>query len=195
MKKFVFALIGLALAIGACAPATPVSTPLPTPDMAATADVLAKTMVAETLAAMPTDTPLPTNTPLPTDTPTQAVTDTETPTATFTPTITLTAEPFTGMFAPGGTPNDGRKGFIRAENNTDFTPVTIVMDGVSANGNDPIYVAYVFDAAILFEVPFGSYKYRITIANKATHEGSVRINNKDKTTFRIYLNKVNVVGP
>lgn len=66
MKQFVFLVVLGTLVLSACAPATP--EPAPTmgiADIQATSVSMVWTMVAETQAAMPTDTPVPTATPLP----------------------------------------------------------------------------------------------------------------------------------
>ena len=72
MKKFIVFLAAIALLLSACgADAEPTISPA---DVAASAEAAAWTMVAETMAAVPTNTPIPpTNTPeptaIPTDTP------------------------------------------------------------------------------------------------------------------------------
>lgn len=192
MKKLYILWLGLALALSACnlvAP-EPTATPLPTVDTAATADVIAKTMVAETLAAIPTNTPLPTatDTPVPTETPLPS----ETPSITPTPTLGATPTFFNVTMAPGGV--SGKQGFIRVENNTKFSTVIITVDGVSANGNDPIYLSWQFEKVLFFNIPFGDYRYRITFSNK-NFSGSFKINNDDKTTIRVFDTKIVIVGP
>ena len=79
----------LSLALSACG-GEPAAPTLSSADVGATAQAAAFTMIAETQAAIPTDTPLPptatfTLTPLPTETPTSTPTvDPAIPTATFT---------------------------------------------------------------------------------------------------------------
>ena len=74
MKRFSFltVLVLTALILSACgAPAAPTMNPV---DVQSTAQAAAMTMVAETMAAVPTATPLP-----PTETPTETPLPTETP--------------------------------------------------------------------------------------------------------------------
>lgn len=88
-RRFVMFGMILCLALSACG-GEPAAPTLSSADVGATAQAAAFTMIAETQAAIPTDTPLPptatfTSAPLPTDTPTSTPTiDPSLPTATFT---------------------------------------------------------------------------------------------------------------
>lgn len=66
MKQFVFLVVLGAVLLSACGPATPAPTPtMSISDIQGTSVSMVWTMVAQTQAAMPTDTPLPTETPTP----------------------------------------------------------------------------------------------------------------------------------
>ncbi|NCP88100.1 MAG: hypothetical protein CO094_13490 [Anaerolineae bacterium CG_4_9_14_3_um_filter_57_17] len=195
MKKILLLLVIFIIGLSACAPAT---RPPPTPDEAATISALAETMVAETLTAAPTATAslTPTETPIPaTPTPAETATPSETPTETTTLTPAVSPTQFQGTLAANGVPNDGRVGLIVVSNESDFKNATITLTGVSANGNYPLYLSYAFTRILSFEIPWGTYKYYVTIGDKKSYSGEFRINNWDKTMIVIRNDKLLVRGP
>jgi hypothetical protein len=190
MKRILFGILAFMLLLSACAsPATSASSP--TPDTAATIASLSQTMVAATLAAQPTATQPPTETP--TLTPPPLPTDTPTPTATLTPTETVTPQAFIGCFAPAGVGNVPM-GIFRIENNTKET-LRVYLNGVSMSGDKSVSCSFVVNASFNTEIIFGNYEYSVQIGQKRTLDGKFTINNDDKTTMRVYMTKVVVVGP
>jgi hypothetical protein len=89
MKKLITIFALLAVLLTACAPQTPAT---PTPDVLATANSAASTMIALTMAAIPTATPIP-----PTETPP--------PSATTAPTLALPPTSSIPTLPPTFTPN------------------------------------------------------------------------------------------
>ncbi len=191
MKKtlILFLLIGIFLA--ACAPAT---TPAPTANVAATVNALSGTMVAGTLAAMPTQTDIPTQTPVPLPTATlePLITDTFTPAPTFISTGTATSEAFVGCFAPAGTGSIA-VGVFRFELDTKQS-AEVYLHAVSLNGNKTVDCSYTATSSFNTQIIFGNYDYTVVVGNK-TMTGSFPLVNDDKTTMRIFDKKVVVVGP
>jgi hypothetical protein len=186
MKQILIALLSIAV-LAACGPAP---TPAPTVDINATISALSETMVAGTLTAQPTATVPPTETPTPTPPP---VTDTPVPSPTLEPTTTLTPVPFVGCFAPAGVGNI-KLGVFRMENNTK-KKVAVYLNGTSLSGNKTVNCS--FDATVSFntEIIFGKYSYIVQVGDKRSFDGTFSILNDDKTTMRIFDNKVIVVGP
>jgi hypothetical protein len=184
MKRILIVSLLISALLTACA----APTPQPTPDIDATVRAISGTMVASTLTAQPTTTPLPTDTPTlppPTGTPT--------PTATFLPTETMTSQAFVGCFAPAGS-NNIPVGTFRIENNTKET-LRVYLNGVSFSGDKTVNCSYIVTLSFNIEIIFANYDYSVQIGTKRTIEGSFMINNDDKTTMRVYDNKVVVVGP
>ncbi len=197
----------LAFLLAACGPAPATA---PAIDAVATIDSYAATMIAEALTAMPTPTTPPTETPapLPTETPLALPSDTPSSqpadaTATLEPSATpdlfypatKTPTPFLGTLAPLGL--DGLPlGVFLIENNTEYkNRVLVSIYGVTSPGEKPVYYAYEIGTRFLFNIPFGTYNYTVNIADKKTFTGSFRINNYDKTTMRISLTKIQILGP
>ena len=172
----------------------PVPTAEPTPDIQATAKSVSGTMVAGTLTAQPTATQPPTNTPEPTQTSTAIPTATiyQTPTATPTQIVVATPTPWTGSF---GDPNENRTGLLLIENMTGEKEIIVSMEGVSLIQNTPFYIAYVVNGNMKIMIPWARYKYTIQIPNKKTFTGTFTQNNKDKTTMRIKMQQVDIIGP
>jgi hypothetical protein len=147
-------------------------------------------MVAATLTAFPTvtATSIPSQTPLPpTETP-------PLPTDTPTPTETATPIPFEGTLASSDTSNLPF-GYYLIENNTEFS-ANVSINGFTEPGSKSIMISYDVPAKgnRPFTIPYGTYHYIVYVGNKY-FDGDFRINNKDKTTMRISLKKVVVVGP
>jgi hypothetical protein len=205
MKKFALTIAMLAI-LAACGPAP---TPIATPDLYATLSALSGTMVAGTLTAQPTNTSIPTNTALPTETATFAPTETATldpslPTWTPNPLDIATIDPsnlgaptptvFVGTFAPGdltGLPT----AILRVENLTGEKEIIVILNGVTKPREVPVYLSYKVTGALNITIYTGSWQYQVEIPNKRYLSGAFRQTNKDKTTMRVYLQKINVFGP
>lgn len=200
-------LVCLPLALAACsAPLNAANTPDQTTAAhtnatvsARVAEAFAQTQTAQpsrTSSLTPFPSPLPpTLTPQPAaSSPTELAT-TLAPafTETFTPSLSPT--PFQGTLAPGGVPNDGRVTLIVVFNDSDYKEATISLNGVSENGNYPLYLAYDLKRSVSFSVPWGTYKYYITIGGKKRFSGEFRVSNWDKTSIIIRNDKVLIQGP
>lgn len=189
MKRLLL-ILNLFILLSACSPA---QVAVPTVDVNATISSLSGTMMAETLTAAPTATPQPSSTPEPPTPTSLPATATHTPSPE--PTATLTPEPFFGTLDPLGA-GDYQKGLFRIENNTG-EELIININGSTNQGNPkPIYFALkVSNAPYIFDIPWGDYAYSVQIGNKKTITGSFIIRNKDKTTMRVSMDKVVVIGP
>lgn len=193
MKQRALLFLLVLIILTACGPAP---TAEPTPDLQATTQSISSTMVAETLTAQPTATQVPTNTPEPSATPTTAPTLTplieQTPSSTPTQVILATPTQFLGTF---GDPQDDRKGLLLIENMTGEKEIIISMEGVSLIQNTPFYIAYKVNGNMKVMIPWAHYKYTIQIPNKKTFTGTFTQNNKDKTTMKIKMQQVDIIGP
>ena len=202
MKRFALIIIMLVF-LAACGPAP---TPTPTPDLNATVSVISGTMVAGTLTAQPTNTTAPTNTPLPTETATLVPTETATPLATGTldPSVAAaTLDPalagatptaFTGAIIPGdltGLPT----AILQVQNLSGVKEIIVTVSGVTTLRQVPVYLSYKVGAGLNFNIYIGSWQYKVEIPNKRFISGAFRQTNKDKTTMKVYLTKVVILGP
>lgn len=192
-------LIVFALVLSACGQAP---TPMATPNIQQTIEVVSSTMIAETLTAQPTPSTVPSNTPEPSATPTILPTETPTPdpasitlvSPTTDPVNGPTETPWSGTLSPGNT--DGLpKGFLRIENNTGVKEITISMTGITLTREQPIYLAYKVTGALNLVILWAHYDYVIQVPGKIIFKGKFTQNNKDKTTIRVLPNKVVIVGP
>lgn len=192
MKRFCCTAMLVLFLLTACGTA---ATPAPTVDVAATVSSLSGTMVAGTLTAQPTATFNPTATMTVTETETVTPTPappTETPVI---PTETLTPTPFFGTLSPLDTSGDPQ-GYFLIENNTGQPEIIVNIYGSTYLGNPkPVYIAYKVTKSFLFQIPWGDYQYTVQVGTKKIFTGSVGIRNKDKTTMRVTMTKVVVVGP
>jgi hypothetical protein len=193
----------LAMILSACG--TPAAPTMNGVDVQNTAVAAAFTMVAQTLAAVPTATPLPpteasTQTPLPTDTPL--------PLPTLNVTLTSTAAPVSNN--PGGdpcatrvlSPSQGKGTVIRVVNTTKVSvTVSMYLNETAAHGecgyrgftltknNDIVYNDLVQGCYNLWawsDDPNGKF---------GTVSGSGCINNPDKWTFEVSATNIKFVGP
>jgi hypothetical protein len=204
MKKFALILILLVI-LGACGPAP---TPSPTPDLNATMSAYSGTMVAGTLTAQPTNTAAPTNTALPTETatslpPTEAATspvvgtpDLSILTATLDPALPAAPTPtvFTGTFVPGdltGLPI----AILRVENLSGVKEIIVTLNGITRPRSVPVYLSYKVTGALNINIYLGTWTYKVEIPNKRFISGVFKQTNKDKTTMKVYLTKIAVLGP
>jgi len=174
-------------------------------DIQATAVAAAFTIVAETQAAIPTNTPLPpteppTSTPLPSDTPIPSPTiDPLLPTATLVPTQTAVGggDPCN---APLGGNVSGRETKIRLNNNTKGDLVVSLYLNLTAFGECG-YRGYNLgpkDSTVITDLPQGCYNISVFVTgpNKNSKAfGYGCINNNDKWTFEIYDDRVVLAPP
>lgn len=191
MKRLVFLFVLMSLLVACTGTA---QTPVLTVDVNATIAALSGTMMAGTLTAQPTHTPTATAT----FTPEPTATFTPEPTATLTlePTATWTPIPFFGTLDPLGAGGNVKTGLFRIENNSGEPEIIVTLNGSTLEGNPrPIYMAYKVTTVFLFDIPWGKYNYVVQIGSKKMHTGQFTINNYDKTTMRVTLQKVVIVGP
>ena len=170
-------------------------------DVQSTAVSAAFTIVAETQAAIPTNTPLPptettTSTPLPTDTPIPL------------PTLAVTATNTTGN-SSGVDPcatrvlgqPQGKATIIRIENKTK-SPVTVSLYlNETASHNECGYRGYnlsKFGSVVISDLVFGCYNlwaWSTDPKNAFNASGYGCINNPDKWTFEITEATIKFIGP
>ena len=200
MKQLALIITMLVL-LASCGPAP---TPSATPDINATMNALSGTMVAGTLTARPTNTPVPTNTTLPAETATIQPTETATPQAAGTLDLSAaSATPGTGLPTPTifeGTTVSGdltglEPAILRVENLSGVANIIVALTGVTVP-REVVFNSYgkVF-GALNIEIYTGSWQYRVEIPNKRFITGAFRQTNTDKTTMKVYLTKVVVLGP
>lgn len=209
MKRlsFLTVLAVISLIISACGAEPPPPT-MNAVDVQNTAVAAALTMVAETQAAIPTNTPLP-----PTETATQTAlpTDTPLPQPTVDVTFTSTTAPVSNNTNTGGvdpcstrvlSPKQGKGTVIRVVNQTNVSVrVSMYLNETAAHGecgyrgfdlsknNDIVYN----------DLVQGCYNlWAWSLDNKKPFQvasGSACINNPDKWTFEIRENTIKFVGP
>lgn len=200
MKRFSFFIV-LVILLTACGP-TP--TPAPTPNLAATAAILSGTMVAGTLTAQPTNTLAPTATPLPTATPTLAPTETATPAAS--PTLDPLAPPptldpalatptvFVGQVTSGNF--EGlTQAILHVENWTGVKEIIVTINGTTIPREQALYLSYKVTGSYNISLYTGRWQIRVEIPGKRFLETGYVQGSKDKTTLKVYLNKLVLTGP
>jgi hypothetical protein len=198
----------VAMIINACG-GQPAEPTVSAEDIQATAVSAAFTIVAETQAAIPTNTPLP---PTETSSPTLPPTDTAVPSPTLDPalpTTTLTpTQPPTQQSSGGGDPCNkplggnlsGRDTIIRLVNNTQGDLVVSLYLNLTAFGECG-YRGYNIapkGATNITDLPQGCYNVGVfvTAPNKNSKAfGYGCINNSDKWTFQIYEEQVVLNAP
>jgi len=210
MKKYILASITiLSLLISACGSNTPAEPTVSAEDIQSTAVAAAFTIVAETQAAIPTNTPLPPTdtpspTPLPTDTPIPLPTiDPATlPTLTFTPIPANTASSAGGDPCNSPLPGNvtGNPTKIRLSNQTKGELVISLYLNPTVFGECG-YRGYTLsrnDSTTITDLPQGCYNVGVfvTLPNKSTKAfGYGCINNPDMWTFNIYEESVTLAPP
>lgn len=151
-------------------------------DIAATAEGLAATGLAQTAAAIPTDTPtaIPTDTPEPSPTFTEAPTDTATlaPSDTPAPVVEL---PTPTWQAPSKTAP------LRLQNNSGEEVLLIILS--------PVYQEIRFKSSRVLTFDWGTYSYRLWIGGDGPYVGTFSITNDDKHTLVIEQDKVYFLVP
>jgi hypothetical protein len=205
MKRFsIFSLnIIAALLISACGAGQPTVPALSGEDIQLTAEAAAFTIVAQTQAAIPTNTPLPPSataspTPLPSDTPEPSPTpDAALASPTLAPTQQASGDPCN---APLGGNLSGRDTIIRLVNNTRGDLVVSLYLNKTAFGECG-YRGYNLgprDSTTISDLPQGCYNVGVFVTgpNKNTKAfGYGCINNSDKWTFQIYEEQVILNSP
>ena len=160
----------------------------PSPEeIAATANVLAATGLAQTAAAVPSHTPTatPSDTPQPSPTASEAPTETASETATATVAIT-TPPPNAG--GSGATPAlSGRTALLRLQNNSGQEVFLAIVA--------PAYREYTFTSSQNLTFEWGEYSYRVWVGGQGPIVGSFAITNKDKHTLVIEADKVIFLAP
>ena len=197
-------IVAAALFVTACG--TPAVPTINAADVQRTAEAAAFTMVAETLAAVPTETPLP-----PTETPTQTLAVTDTPLssptsialdATFTPTSApvsnATGDPCNRTLA--GSPR-GRETVIRIVNTTRVPiKVSLYLSETAAHGECG-YRGYELSRnndVVITDLVQGCYSllaWSDDPKDTFRSTGGGCINNPDKWTFEISASQIKFVGP
>lgn len=200
MKQFGL-ILGMLIWLSACGP---VPTPMPTPNLEATMSSISGTMVAATLTAQPTQTPIPSATPLPTETATLPPTETPTPAATATldpfappPTVDpalATPTAFVGVMTSGnfeGLP----QAILRVENLTGVKEIIVTVNGSTIPREQALYLSYKVTGGYNILLYTGRWQIRVEIPGKRFLETGYVQGNKDKTTLKVYLNKLVLTGP
>ena len=198
-------LISIAMLISACGGGQPTEPAISPEDIQSTAVSAAFTIVAETQAAVPTNTPLPPTetsspTPLPTDTPLPSPTiDPALPTATLIPTQTAVGggDPCNAPL-PGNV--SGRDTKINLVNNTKGDLVVSLYLNITPFGECG-YRGYNIGpkgSTLITDLPQGCYNVSVFVndpkkPSKAFGYGC--INNSDKWTFQIYEEQVVLNAP
>ena len=165
MQKLFLPFLLLALLLAGCGPSES--------DMLAEAQMIAKTIIAETMAARPSETPFPSDTPtlLPSSTSTSLPIDTPSvpPIDTATAVINIAAPTKSPI------PSNVRTAPLRFDNQTDEIILVIFP---SHNFDE-----YSFSDSWNLITPEGDYRYVIWIGNDGPYLGEFRITNGDKHTF------------
>jgi hypothetical protein len=203
MKQFGL-ILALLVLLTSCGPAP---TAAPTPDLNATMSALSGTMVASTLTAQPTNTLVPTATPLPTETATLAPTETATPAPTATvdplaPLATLdpalpglpTPTAFTGSVVQGDLTGLGTA-LLQVQNLTGVKEIIVTLTGVTIPREVPLYLSYKVTGGMNITIYPGSWQVSVEIPGKRFLTSGFRQTNKDKTTLKVYLTKLVILGP
>jgi hypothetical protein len=204
--KFPSILFLIALIASACAPqAAPT---MSAADVQSTAAAAAFTMVAQTMAAIPTATPLP-----PTDTPTATPLATETPLPLPTLEVTATTAAISSSNNNGNATVDpcsnrvlsaspkGKPTVIRIANTTKAEVTVSLYLNETASKGECGYRSYVLSKnndVVISDLVQGCYNLWAWSNNNKVHVnagGSGCINNDDKWTFEISEGSIKFVGP
>jgi hypothetical protein len=189
------------LIAGACGAEPPPPT-MNAVDVQNTAVAAALTMVAQTQAAIPTDTPLP-----PTETPTQTPLPTETPIAL--PTLAVT---FTSTTAPVSNdtnvdpcatrilaPERGRATIIRVVNTTNVTVTVSLYLNETASHGECGYRSFQLSKnndIVFTDLVQGCYNlWAFSSSSAVNANGGGCINNPDKWTFEVRADTIKFTGP
>jgi len=209
MKRYIWAVIAiLSLILSACG-ATPVEPTVSAEDIQATAVAAAFTIVAETQAAIPTNTPVPpTDTPVPTAIPTDTPIPSPTLEALVLPTFTSLPTSAASSNNTGADPCNqplpgnvsGTPTKIKLVNMTKGTLVVSLYLNKTPFGECG-YRGYNLaknDAITITDLPQGCYNVSVFVTepNKSSKAfGYGCINNTDLWTFEINAENVKFIGP
>jgi hypothetical protein len=191
--------VALAMVISACgAEATPTVNPV---DIQNTAIAAAFTVVAETQAAIPTNTPIPpTETPSPTPLPTQ--TPISLPTLEVPPTTAPTSGSSGGdpCNAPLGATVSGKPTTIKLVNQTKGPIIASLYLNLTPFGECGFrgYNLSKGDSVVITDLPQGCYNVSVFVndpKNPSKSFGYGCINNSDKWTFDVFPESVKFTGP
>ena len=193
-------ILAITLFVSACS-AAPVAPTVDVVSIQNTSVAAALTIVAETMAAIPTSTPLPTETP--TETPTPTLQPTETPAVSETPTAIALATSSSGNSDPCNAPLAagplGKPTKIKLENNTG-APITVsVYLNITPFGQCGFrgYNIGKGGAPVITDLPQACYNVSVFVndPNKPTKSfGYGCINNPDQWTFVITRDDVKLQG-
>lgn len=200
MTKHISLLLFIAFLVSACG--TPAAPTISAEDVQSTVVAAAFTIVAETQAAIPTNTPIP-----PTDTPTATLQPTDTPilpdTETPAPFPTATAQVSNGgdpCNQPLKASPDGRPTKIKLVNKTK-APITLSLYLNITPFGECGYRGYNLganDAVTITDLTTGCYNVGVFVndPNKPSKAfGYGCINNPDLWTFEVYADFVKFIGP
>lgn len=198
MKKFVFLIVLGAVLLSACGPATPPPTPtMSIADIQATSVSMVWTMVAQTQAAMPTDTPLPTETPtpVPTNTPFPSPTGSSLLVNTPTTAASTGGDPCNGPL----TSWVGKSGRLAIVNQTGGN-VTVTLFIKSNRGGECGYKTFQLGNSVVFDRPelmcFSVYAWVTAKKKNYTLERyGLCTNNADKYTVTLMEKGIKFEGP
>ncbi len=165
MRKLFSPFLFLAVLLAGCGPSES--------EMLADAEMIAKTIIAETMAARPSETPYPSDTPTTMPSLTSTSLPTDAPSATPIDTATAVIK----IAAPTMSPilSNGRTVRLRFDNQKDEIILVIFP---SHN-----FAEYSFSDSWNLITPVGDYTYVIWIGNDGPYLGNFRITNSDKHTF------------
>ena len=173
----------LAVLLAACSVPAPI-------DSQATAVVSPTAQITATASPTATATPSATRTRKPTKT-AKPTKPTKTPSPK--PTKTPKPKPFYGCFAANGI--NGPTAPFKIEARTGRR-VEVYINGVSRNGDNPIYCAEVVrqGVPVFLTLMWGNYTYIVQVGGRGTLQGSFFINGPDKATMRVFEDKI-AIGP
>lgn len=205
MKRFIFAIAAIiSFLLSACGGQTAAEPTVSAGDIQATAVAAAFTIVAETQAAIPTNTPLP---PTETPSPTPLPTDTPLPTATIDPLVFPTAtavQQSSGNTDPCNAPLpgsiEGHPTKIKIWNHTNINKVRVSLylnkTPFGECGFATVPALGKNDSQTFYNLVQGSYYlYAWTDDGKINASASGFINNPDLWTFEIRENNILFYGP
>ena len=204
MKRLsILTVLVLTLIVTACGgePAAPTINAV---DVQNTANAAALTIIAETQAAIPTDTPVP-----PTETPSQTPlpTDTLLPSPTLNVTLTSTTAPTSSNAGGGGdpcatrvlAPKKGRETIIRVVNATKVSVTVSLYLNETASHGECGYRSFQLakNSDIVFDdLVQGCYNlWAFSSTSDVNARGGGCINNPDKWTFEVRENTIKFTGP
>ena len=101
---------------------------------------------------------------------------------------------FVGQFAPGdltGLPT----AILHIENLTEVKEIIVTLNGITTPREQPVYLSYKVNAGLNITIYNGSWQVRVEIPGKGYLTDGFRQTSKDKTTMKIFRNKIVILGP